>query len=62
MFVILFLGMYNANAGPAKGKRKYTLERLIGKEPKIDGNLFYAGNINRVLHFILFGQTAVLKV
>jgi len=37
--LIFSQGWYNATAGPVKEKRKYTLQRLIGKEPKIDGNL-----------------------
>ena len=37
--IIFSQGWYNVNAGPEKGKRKYSLERLIGEEPEIDGNL-----------------------
>ena len=30
---------FNANAQPLEEKRKYTLQRLVGEEPEIDGNL-----------------------
>jgi len=37
--IIFSHGWYNAIAGLVNEKRKYTLQRLIGKEPEIDGNL-----------------------
>jgi hypothetical protein len=39
MCIIFFQGWYKANAKPVKEKRKYTLQRLNGMEPEIDGNL-----------------------
>jgi len=39
LFLIFSQSWYDANAGPLKEKRKYTLQRLTGDEPDIDGSL-----------------------